>query len=84
MPCPASGEHARVTPMLRRRRGRISVVLSTRPPAPHAREPIKVSRGPLGGAAAHCEFWIDEIGYYRFTLKNGCPKAAATIMGATP
>ena len=36
-----------------RRRGRISVVLATRHPAPHAREPSKVSRGPLGGAAAH-------------------------------
>src|SRR5207249_7781078 len=34
------------------RRGRISVVLSTRHPAPHARESSKVSRGPLGGAAA--------------------------------
>jgi len=34
-------------------RGRISLVLATRRPAPHAREPSKVSRGPLGGAAAH-------------------------------
>ena len=37
-----------------RMRGRISLVLATRRPAPHAREPSKVSRGPLGGAAAHC------------------------------
>ena len=22
------------------------------------------------------EFWIDEIGYYQYTLKKGCPKAA--------
>ena len=36
-----------------RMRGRISLVLATRRPAPHAREPSKVSRGPLGGAAAH-------------------------------
>ena len=36
------------------RRGRISLVLATRRPAPHGREPSKVSRGPLGGAAAHC------------------------------
>ena len=34
--------------------GPISAVLSKRRPAPHAREPGKVSRGTLGGAAAHC------------------------------
>ena len=34
-------------------RGRISVVLSSRHPAPHAPKPSKVFRGPLDGAAAH-------------------------------
>ena len=43
------------------RRSRISLVLATRRPAPHAREPSKVSRGPLGGAAAHCSPNRDSI-----------------------
>ncbi len=30
------------------------------------------------------EFWIDEIGYYQYTLKRGCPELGAEAQGEPP